>query len=144
MLTNLNAFLLVAFLIIGMGAFTTVVDGQQQTQQPRAPPQQQQNREVSVSIVQGASALTDDAFGPNPVEVSVGDTVTCTNDELQLQLHTVTSGINGQPDGRFDSSPNFNPLLAPGQTFTYTFTEAGLYPYYCAHHPSMVGTVIVS
>ena len=133
MLTNLIAFLLTAILIIGTGAFTTVVNGQQQ-----------QNREVLVSIVQGASTLTDDAFGPNPVQVSVGDTLTWTNDDLQLQLHTVTSGINGQPDGRFDSSPNLNLLIAPGQTFSYTFTEAGVYPYYCAHHPSMVGTVIVS
>ena len=81
MLTSLIAFLLTAILIIGTGAFTTVVNAQQQ-----------QNREVLVSIVQGASTLTDDAFGPNPVQVSVGDTLTWTNDDLQLQLHTVTSG----------------------------------------------------
>ncbi len=142
MLISLIAFLLAAILIIGTGAFTTAVDAQQQMKQPRAPLQQQQNQEVLVSILQGASTLTNNVFGPNSVQVSVGDTVTWTNDDLQL--HTVTSGINGQPDGRFDSSPNLNPLIAPGQTFSHTFTEAGVYPYYCAHHPSMVGTVIVS
>jgi plastocyanin len=75
--------------------------------------------------------------------LSVSDTVTWTNDDSQP--HTVTSGQNGQPDGKFDSSPNFNPLLAPGQTFSHTFTEgAGQYPYYCALHPNIVGTVSVS
>ena len=97
---------------------------------------------MNVSIVPGASTLTDTAFNPNPVQISVGDTVTWTNDDSQP--HTVTSGQNGQPDGKFDSSPNFNPLLAPGATFSHAFTEAGQYPYYCALHPNMVGTVSVS
>jgi plastocyanin len=97
---------------------------------------------TSVSIVPGASSLTDTAFQPNPVQVSVGSTVTWTNDDSQP--HTVTSGQNAQPDGKFNSSPNFNPLMAPGQTFSHTFAEAGQYPYYCALHPNMVGTVSVS
>jgi nitrite reductase (NO-forming) len=97
---------------------------------------------TSVSIVTGSSSLTDTAFQPNPVQVSVGDTVTWTNDDTQP--HTVVSGANGQPSGEFDSSPNFNPLIAPQQTFEHTFTQAGEYPYYCALHPNMVGTVSVS
>jgi plastocyanin len=100
------------------------------------------NTTTSVSIVSGSSSLTDTAFSPNPVQVSVGSTVTWTNDDSQP--HTVVSGQNAQPDGKFDSSPNFNPLIAPGQTFSHTFTEAGQYPYYCALHPNMVGTVSVS
>jgi plastocyanin len=97
---------------------------------------------TSVSIVSGSSSLTDTAYQPNPIQVSVGTTVTWTNNDSQP--HTVTSGSNVQPDGKFDSSPNFNPLMAPGQTFSHTFTEAGEYPYYCALHPNMVGTVSVS
>jgi plastocyanin len=97
---------------------------------------------TSVSIVPGSSTLTDTAFSPNPVEVSVGATVTWTNDDTQP--HTVVSGANAQPSGEFDSSPNFNPLMAPKQTFEHTFTQAGEYPYYCALHPNMVGTVSVS
>jgi plastocyanin len=115
------------------------VQPQQQQQESRQV--QQQNQGVSVSIVPGASSLTDTAFQPNPVQVSVGDTVTWTNDDTQP--HTVTSGQNGQPDGKFDSSPNFNPLMAPGATFSHTFTEPGKYPYYCALHPNQVGTMIV-
>jgi plastocyanin len=94
-----------------------------------------------VSITPGSSSKTQDAFDPNPVQVSIGDTVIWTNNDSTP--HTVTSGANGQPDGRFDSSPNFNPLLAPGQDFSHSFTDAGEYPYYCGLHPNMVGIVSV-
>jgi plastocyanin len=96
----------------------------------------------SVSIVSGSSSLTTDAYQPNPIQVSVGTTVTWTNNDAQP--HTVTSGSNGQPDNKFNSSPNFTPLLNPGQTFSFTFTQAGDYPYFCMVHPNMVGTVSVS
>jgi len=35
------------------------------------------------------------------------------------------------------------PMLQPGETFTHTFTTAGLYPYACYLHPGMSGVVIV-
>jgi plastocyanin len=92
---------------------------------------------TSVSIVPGSSTLTDTAFQPNPVQVSVGSTVTWTNDDAQP--HTVSSGQNATPDGTFDSG-----IMAPGATFDFTFTEAGEYPYFCLLHPNMVGTVSVS
>ena len=97
---------------------------------------------TAASITLGASSKTTDAFSPNPVNVNVGDTITWTNDDSQP--HTVTSGSNGTPDGKFDSSPNFQPLLVPKQTFSHTFTQAGDYPYYCGLHPNMVGTVKVA
>jgi plastocyanin len=100
------------------------------------------NTTTRVSIVPGSSSLTTDAFSPNPIQVSVGNTVTWTNDDSQP--HTVASGSNGQPDNKFNSSPNFNPLLNTGQTFSFTFTQAGDYPYFCMLHPNMVGTVSVS
>src|SRR5829696_3638459 len=100
------------------------------------------NTGTSVSVVSGSSSLTDTAYQPNPIQVSVGTTVIWTNNDSQP--HTVTSGSNGQPDNKFNSSPNFSPLLNPGQTFSFTFTQAGDYPYFCMLHPNMVGTVSVS
>lgn len=97
---------------------------------------------TAASITVGASSKTTDAFSPNPININVGDTVTWTNDDSQP--HTVTSGSSGTPDGKFDSSPNFKPLLVPKQTFSHTFTQAGDYPYFCALHPNMVGTVKVA
>jgi plastocyanin len=95
------------------------------------------NATTSVSIVPGSSSLTTDAFSPNPIQVSVGTTVTWTNDDAQP--HTVNSGENAMPSGLFDS-----PIMPPAGTFEYTFTEAGEVPYFCILHPNMVGTVSVS
>ena len=95
------------------------------------------NTSTSVSTVPGSSTLTTDAFSPNPIQVSVGTTVTWTNDDAQP--HTVNSGENATPSGLFDS-----PIMPPAGTFEYTFTEAGEFPYFCILHPNMVGTVSVS
>jgi plastocyanin len=98
--------------------------------------------ELAAEITQGSSNKTLDAFSPNPINAHVGDIVNWTNRDSTP--HTVTSGVNGRPDGTFDSSPNLNPLMASAATFSHTFTEAGGYPYYCALHPNMIGTVIVA
>jgi plastocyanin len=92
---------------------------------------------LEISIVQGSSSLTTDAYSPNPAQVSVGGTVTWTNDDSQP--HTATSGENATPDQVFDSG-----IMAPAATFEHTFAEAGEYPYFCLLHPNMVGTVSVS
>ncbi|SRR5579884_4138113 len=100
---------------------------------------------VKVTIQPGASNLADKAFSPNPVSASVGDNVTWTNGDTQA--HTVTSGTgpNDANKGKdFDSSPNYNPLLTPGKSFSHVFTAAGTFPYFCQLHPTMVGTVNVA
>ena len=113
-------------------------------QQPQSQQQQQQGQQqnLTVSIVQGSSSLTDNGgFQPNRIQLPAGDTVTWRNDDLEA--HTVTSGSDGVPDNKFNSSPNFIPLITPGATFSHTFIQAGDYPYFCLLHPNMVGTVTV-
>ena len=113
-------------------------------QQPQSQQQQQQRQQenLTVSIVQGSSTLTDNGgFQPNRIQLPAGDTVTWRNDDLEA--HTVTSGSDGVPDNKFNSSPNFIPLITPGATFSHTFIQAGEYPYFCLLHPNMVGTVTV-
>jgi plastocyanin len=65
--------------------------------------------------------------------------------------HTVTSGVDGTPDGTFCSpagtpSCATAPTSAAGTTFEYTFTKPGTFPYYCAPHVSdgMKGTIVVT
>ena len=124
-------------LIVSTGGNNTVASSIQEEQQQR----QRQNQ--TVSIVPGSATLTyNGGFHPDPIQVKVGDTVTWTNDDLES--HTVTSGSNGVPDNKFNSSPNFIPLMAPSSTFTHTFAEAGEYSYFCLLHPNMVGTVSVT
>lgn len=92
---------------------------------------------TKVSITQGAASKTTDAYDPEPVQTKVGGKVTWTNDDSTP--HTATSGKDSKPDGTFDSS-----TLAQGKSYSFTFEEAGEYPYFCTLHPTMVGTVSVS
>ncbi len=99
---------------------------------------------ILVSIVPGATFLTDTAYNPNPIEVSVGQTVLWTNDDFSF--HTVTSGEMGETIAAraFDSGlAGPTALTSTGKTYEFTFESAGEYPYYCILHPGMVGKVIV-
>jgi len=72
------------------------------------------------------------AFDPAALTVKVGTTVTWTNqDSVQ---HSATSD-----NGIFDSG-----LLSKGQSFSYTFSQAGEYTYHCSIHPKMVGSITVT
>ncbi len=104
----------------------------------------QASNNAQVSIVPGASTLTDTAFSPNSIEVTVGQTVVWTNDDSAF--HTVTSGTAGATDAgkEFDSGlTGPTALTSKGKTFEHTFDRIGDYPYFCTLHPAMVGTVIV-
>jgi plastocyanin len=82
----------------------------------------------------GASAdvkIDNFSFGPQTLTVSVGTTVVWTNrDDIP---HTVVS-----TDGVFKSK-----VRDTDEKFSYTFTEAGTYPYFCSVHPKMTGKVVV-
>jgi plastocyanin len=82
-------------------------------------------------------AMNNMLFVPDTITITVGTTVKWTNQDSFF--HTATSGPAGKPDGIFNSGDmNFN------NTYSYTFTKAGVFPYYCVYHlPTMVGTVTV-
>jgi plastocyanin len=89
---------------------------------------------VRVSIVNGAGTnISSRGFSPNTVtaSVSANNTVTWVNDDSSP--HTVTAD-----DGSFNSGN-----IAPGQSFSYTFTTPGTYKYHCTYHPWMTATVVV-
>jgi len=71
------------------------------------------------------------SFAPRAFTVAAGTTVTWTNrDDIP---HTVVS-----TDGVFKSK-----VRDTDEKFSYTFTKAGDYPYFCSIHPKMTGTVVV-
>ena len=71
------------------------------------------------------------SFAPGAFTVAVGTTVTWTNrDDIP---HTVVS-----TNGVFKSK-----VRDTDEKFSYTFTKAGTYPYFCSIHPKMTGTVVV-
>ena len=79
-----------------------------------------------------AISIANFAFQPDSLQVATGTTVTWTN--ADSTAHTVTAD-----DGAFDAGP-----LAPGASFTQTFTTPGTYTYHCQIHPFMTGTIVVS
>jgi plastocyanin len=76
------------------------------------------------------------AFNPLNRTITTGTKITWTNKDATS--HTVTSGTTGNPNGLFDSGN-----LAQNGTFSYTFSNAGTYKYYCRYHSSMSGTITV-
>jgi plastocyanin len=80
---------------------------------------------------EAALAIRNFAFLPSTLVVSVGTTVTVTNDDSVGHTWTSTTGV-------FDSGP-----LGPGASYSVTFTVAGTYQYHCNVHTFMVGTVVV-
>ncbi len=81
----------------------------------------------------GSKVMIDNfSFTPQELTVSAGTKVIWINhDEVP---HTVTS-----TDKRFTSSGT----LDTDQQFSFTFSEKGIYNYYCTVHPHMTGKVIV-
>ncbi|MBI1781846.1 MAG: cupredoxin domain-containing protein [Sphingobacteriales bacterium] len=80
-----------------------------------------------------AVAMSGMAFGPASISVTVGTTVTWTNNDAMS--HTVTSN-----DGTSFNSGT----IASGSTFSFKFMTAGTYAYHCTFHAGMTGTVVVT
>ncbi len=78
-----------------------------------------------------AVSIADFSFKAPAITVSVGTTVTWTNNDSTS--HTVTAD-----DGSFKSDP-----LGAGATFSQTFATAGTFAYHCTIHPTMTGSVTV-
>ncbi len=72
-------------------------------------------------------------YSPAVFTVVAGSKVTWIN--LDTTAHTVTSNTTGL----FDSGS-----ITTGQMWSFTFTTPGTYHYYCAIHPMMTGTIVVT
>jgi len=79
----------------------------------------------TVSVV-----INNFAFNPSIITIPVGTTV------MWTQIDNAYCTVTG--DG-FDSG-----ILGQGETFRWTFNNAGTYSYSCSFHPNMTGMVIVT
>ena len=83
------------------------------------------------SAVNATVKIDNFVFGPQTLTVPVGATVTWTNSDDIPHTSVSTEGV-------FKSK-----VLDTDEKFSYTFTKAGTYPYYCTIHPKMTGKVVV-
>ena len=74
--------------------------------------------------------------------IGISNKIVWTNDDVTA--HTVTSDNQyvDKINGPFDSIKSIG-LIPPKQTFEFTFTAEGEYPYHCEPHPWMTGKVIM-
>ena len=71
------------------------------------------------------------SFSPPTITIAAGTTVKWTNrDDIP---HTVVND-----DQKFQSK-----TLDTDESYTYTFTKPGTYPYFCSIHPKMTGKIVV-
>ena len=75
-------------------------------------------------------------FRLQDLTVQVGGTVVWTQQDSTT--HTTTSVNSSSPNGSWDSGN-----LGNGRSFSFTFTQAGTFPYFCTIHPSMTATITV-
>jgi plastocyanin len=86
----------------------------------------------------GAATVTIKLFQyqPGRIQVKAGTTVTWINeDEI---FHTVTAVAGEGKDGGYDAS-----LDGKGKSFSFTFSQPGIYTYYCDRHEHMRGEIEV-
>jgi plastocyanin len=76
-------------------------------------------------------------YKPDPIQIKAGTTVTWVNRDPVI--HTVTQGVSPHPGGVFDSG-----VINKDQSWSYTFTAPGSYPYFCLVHPDMIAMVDVT
>jgi len=90
------------------------------------------NSSMSPTPTTVSATITAGGFAPNPINISVGSTVTWTNNDSAA--HAIVAD-----GGAFSSG-----AIAPGAQYSYTFPSAATVTYHDASNPGMVGTVNVS
>ena len=145
---------LVGFSASGLGA--SVADGSQEKDPAPAITIVDQNGRLVPNTPPLASSQIFDVtvgpggvtvFSPDTLNISVGDTVRWTWDSLG---HSVTSGVMCAADSQFCSPTDTNcgagVLSDTGAVYQHTFSQSGVYSYFCAAHCSrgMTGTINVA
>jgi len=92
-----------------------------------------------------AISIIEKTFQPANLTIKAGDSVTWTVTQAIADSHSVTSGSykDTSTAGKvFDSGIK---LKNNGDSFSFTFTSAGTFAYFCAVHPdTMSGTITVT
>jgi len=71
------------------------------------------------------------SFSPATLTVAAGTTVTWVNrDDIPHKVASTDDGFKSK-------------TLDTDEKFSYTFSKAGTYPYFCSLHPKMTGKIVV-
>src|SRR5512140_121963 len=76
-------------------------------------------------------SIVDFSFNPQHDTITVGTTVRWTNEGAVTHTSTSDGGVWNSGD------------IAPGGSFSFTFTTVGTFPYHCAIHTFMTAAIVV-
>jgi plastocyanin len=88
----------------------------------------------SASVATDQVTIAGKAFTPPNITIKKGTKVTWTNQDSVQHTVTEDDGQNGPGAAPFDQ----------GQTYSFTYDQAGTFHYHCAIHNEMTGTVVVT
>jgi 3',5'-cyclic-AMP phosphodiesterase len=94
---------------------------------------QRQQRRRTAPLLRNEIGIDNFSFTPTPLTVAAGTKVTWINNDDVPHLIAST-------DQKFKSSP----VLDTDQRFSISLTKRGTYRYFCALHPKMQGTLVVT
>jgi amicyanin len=116
--------------ILAVGALTVFANFSDRDGTTHTEVSEKQNEAV------GTNNVTIESYKYSPEKITVKKGTTVTWENLDLAPHTVTveEGEGPGPDSE---------LFGKGEKYSYTFNEAGTFPYYCKPHPYMKGEVVV-
>ena len=121
--------ILVALIVVGRVYYLTADN---ETQTPTPTPTTSASATKTPSSNNVTVNIKNFVFNPTTITIKSGTRVTWVNNDSVP--HTVTS----------DSGSLLNSgTLAPGQSFSFSFSSVTSVNYHCALHPAMKGTVIV-
>lgn len=92
------------------------------------------HRDAAAAEAPGAVVIDNYQFAPATLTISVGSSITWTNQDSDI--HSVAAD-DGDPV-MFKSAG-----MDTDDKFSFTFTKAGTYLYHCTLHPHMTGKIVV-
>lgn len=121
-----------AFLVILLSLSSCSPNPKATTMQPMMKDQPKEQPQTSQQPADVTVKIRNFKFEPANLAIAVGKTVQFIN--VDEEPHTATA-----TDGTFNSK-----ALDTNQTWNYTATKPGTYPYICSVHPFMKGTLTVT
>ena len=121
-----------AFLVILLSLSSCSPNHKAMTSQPMVMKQPKEQSQISQQTADATVKIHNFKFEPANLAIAVGKTVQFIN--VDEEPHTATA-----TDGAFNSK-----ALDTDQTWNYTATKPGTYPYICSIHPFMKGTLTVT
>lgn len=95
--------------------------------------------ETAIENSESSVTIEDFGFITATITIKKGATITWTNKD------SVNHMVASNPHPVHTDLPGFeSQILAPGESYSFTFDKVGTFGYHCHLHPSMRGTVIVT